>query len=245
MKHSVIILLIISLISLSACAADPYERRYEPDRTLVEVDAAGTSFSYEKALEDRPYEQMITAECDIHDFLNYSCYTLGKVAAKIGVECLRQNDTWVYYSIHKTVQGGLLYIFYDRTDLAPWGSLSVQDWYYVEGDHAYADFAHIQAGSTMEAVEKIDPAARLFHNEFLRSCEMDPTDISRSYESRHYLKDGVLTVSYQNTDDDPYDNREGRFVVSDLRWQPGFSWWQDQMLIDRSLLPGDSPAWWN
>ena len=243
LKRFLVFMIAFSLLCVTACGSNPYVCRYEPDRDLVKVETDGLVISYDEALADLPFEQMITKTCDIHEFMNYSCSSLDAVAAKIGVECLRVNDTGVYYSVHKVEQGGLLYVFYGRWTVRELGDQSVDHWYYVNKEHSYADFHGIEVGSTIRAVEAIDPAARLWHNEFLRSCTRTPTKAYDTFSSQHYLSDGVLTIHYKNTDDDPYDRKEGDFVVCDIEYTQDYGWWENGVWDDVSILSQDSVAY--
>lgn len=240
MKRLFCVFIALSLVSLTSCSMNSFSRTY--DVALMERyedTDSGPSHDFSSAMTDLPYDQMITKTDDIHEFLEHfgidarGRYVLNAVADRIGIECLRTNKSGIRYSIHKIKQGGLLYVFYSDDEDA-WS----HNWFYVQKDQCYSDFSSIEIGSGIQEVERIDPAAQLAKNIFLRFYEYNSRAINSFYMfSAHYLNDGVLAIYYEYKNDD--------FIVYDIQYFDDYIWRPSDFLGGRgtewdvSLLPGD------
>ncbi|HOD01912.1 MAG TPA: hypothetical protein PKN28_01100 [Clostridiales bacterium] len=164
----------------------------------------------------KPYDDLITKQVDINEFIRelspspldyeYSV-SLVNVDEKFGIECLRKKSG-NYYSVHKLEQGGLIYIFYIEFETSK-GRLLVHDWEISQKSLCYADFSAIVEGSKLEEVEAIDPITSIY------KTRAEAYKISWDiFYSRHYLTDGIITVTYKN------DN--GKWVVTDTSYYKDF-----------------------
>lgn len=189
------------------------------------LEATYTIRSYSlKADNDTPCEQLITQAVDIHTVMQTFCThriygegDLTDIHRVIGVECLRENDDGMLYSVHEIKQGGRLYLFYEQfgeTDEKP-----LSRWFYVQKKLAYADFSSIEQGSTMEAVERIDPATQLFDNLYTSHAE----EYALSW---HYLTDGILELHYTQVD--------GKYVVHSEEYYPDYEMYQDDESVRKA-----------
>ena len=160
------------------------------------------------ANNDIPYEQLITRAVDIEEFVDkfyiYPLsmnlgYYLPDIYTSIGIECLRETEEGAIYSVHKVVQGGLLYIFYARIPGSRY--VKVADWYYVQKRLSHKDFQSLGKGSTLQEVVSIDPAARIYEKVYQNdSFTFDISDAGLS--SFHFLTDGVLKIHYKKQVDE-------------------------------------------
>ena len=41
---------------------------------------------------------------------------------------------------------------------------TLRNWFYVDGNRSYADFASIEEGDTLEDVKKLDPTVQIYKN---------------------------------------------------------------------------------
>ena len=128
--------------------------------------------------------------------------TIEQVDQKIGIECLRTTqplagfETASLYSVHPVKQGGLLYLYYKKgepktPDGEPEQAL-LYHWLYVQKSLAYADFESIKEGSPIADVKAIDPVVAIYEDRDHSYEDNAHTD----FRSQHYLRDGLLSVTY-------------------------------------------------
>ncbi len=172
--------------------------------SLLQSEAATSSLPKAEVIipeidNETPYQDLLTQEIDIHDFMQKYCihapYGSGdieEIAADIGIECLRETEAGALYSIHKVKQGGLLYIFYlnERADHRP-----VIRCFYLQKKLSSSDFAAIKAGSELEDIKKIDPTAQIWENIYYADPEWWET--SGGCATLHYLTDGILEIGFK------------------------------------------------
>ena len=154
------------------------------------------------------YETLITKEFDIDSFIQkYSRNpyvtipnppNIKQIEEDYGIECIRKTDADTLYSVHKVKRGGLFYIFYRTRQENGKEYEEVHNWFYVKNNLKYKNFASIKEGSTIEAVEAIDPITTLYKN---RINSYDNWEKKPMSHSLHYLKDGILTIFYMYRDD--------------------------------------------
>ena len=230
MKKILIILLMVGFLiaCLSSCkkSPDPYmmqgSNEYPAEQSMDaewDRDFEITESILERLDNDTPYDELITKEIDIHDFLSeYTCsygYTvppfIGELDDDFTIECLRKNDADYLYSVHKVKQGGLLYLFYGNTE----GYIqSSWDYYYVVKPVSKAEFKKIKIGSTIEDVEAIDPATTIFKQHIVDYIESNTTSEVNDdgCMTVHYLTDGSYRIYYEMKDE--------RFFVTNITFYP-------------------------
>jgi hypothetical protein len=121
------------------------------------------------------------------------------------IELLRNTDENHYYAIHKIKNGGLLYTFFEATNIEnDLKNLTLTCAAYSEKSANIGDFDNIKIGSTLTEVENIDTTTR-----FAKELQWEGNT-----QSLHLLTDGVLTISY---------HQEGNnFIVDNIKCQPDF-----------------------
>lgn len=85
----------------------------------------------------------------------------------------------------------------------------------------HQDFSDLQVGDSIEKVEKIDPVATIHKKMIEDVWEMDPAgaagmaEMGRPCTSVHYLRDGILKISYDMQDD-------RSLVIADMEYSPDY-----------------------
>ncbi len=162
-------------------------------------------------------EKLITKTVDFNTFVSayctyYSCAiwttppSIAKIDEDFGIECMRKNEAGNYYSVHKSAEGGLLYVFYKMGDQFPESYLEMYSWFAVQKKLSYKDFSAIKRGSDIEAVKAIDPVAAVYGEHalnYIKNRDEDATGMK--FYSQHYLTDGILNILYSY--------RDGKYVV--------------------------------
>lgn len=115
-------------------------------------------------------------------------------------ECLRETSKNTAYTIYKTQENGLVYLFYQK-EFDYW---ILHHSVYVKKSLSSSDFESVKAGDSLERIGEIDPAAISVKN----YSEYPTTSI-------HLLKDGVAKIDYKKNDD-------GAFVVSGIKISKDF-----------------------
>ena len=167
---------------------------------------------------ETPYDELITKEIDIHEFLSkYTGATgyaarpsMGDFDKDFTIECIRKNDADYLYSVHKVKQGGLLYLFYGTSE-----DYIQYSWhyYYVVKPVSKAEFNTIKIGSAIEEVEAIDPATTILKQHIIDYIEKNPTyDLRNGIGTNHYLTDGSYTINYKMEDE--------KLIVEDMYFYP-------------------------
>lgn len=175
--------------------------QYSVDDHYATFDTADNTEPQIKVDNTTSFEELLTAKIDLHGDARFlmRCYfgpagiSLKEVAATIGVECLRQPNDSYLYSVHRTVQGGILYVFYSNhyENIA---SAPVTNCFYVEESLSFDDFKKIKIGSSLQDVVNVDPTALVFRNIYYSDTDyFDKT----GFGSLHYLSDGILAIGYE------------------------------------------------
>ena len=212
MKRLLVIPIILSMFFLSSCGNYTNIQSNQNYSSLEsKTDILASEMGIESILEridnNKPYNDIITETVDIESFTNYiknnPYNSIKEFDEKFNIECLRKvnNRKVSLYSVHKTENNGLIYVFF--------GSLyRMYGWYYVEKPLKYKDFKSIKKGiSTIEDVEKIDSAATIYKNLF--------NDSNGSINhAEHYLNNGILLVSYKK--------ENGKFIVDEMEYSKKF-----------------------
>jgi hypothetical protein len=155
------------------------------------------------------YNELITKPVDIDEFVKrfytYPAtlvlgYYINDIHHSIGIECLRETELGALYSVHKVVQGGLLYIYYARIKYT--GYVKVAGWYYVQKKLSISDFSAIKKqsaranASTLADVISIDPAARIYEDIYDYKNHLF-TNFLRHVDTIHFLADGILKIRFK------------------------------------------------
>ncbi len=144
------------------------------------------------------------------------------------VQCIRRTSDERAYTIHRTDGGAWFYAFF-FTSGPEW---LLSHTLLAEKSLDSRDFRKVTAGTTLEAVCRIDPVAQRYETT-AAAYEMD------RFCSLHLLRDGVLRLQYEKQE-------EGAFVVTekehfaDFKIPTGY----EQVLLDYdcSVLEQDYPA---
>ena len=141
-------------------------------------------------------------------------YNLAEYKDIFPISFLRKTGKGRYYTVNKVYDGGYAYIFFERprdsqsadkrymtddeTDIVMTGCIYAEDLLYK------SDFNGIQIGDTMEDVLEVDHAMVLP----MQFCSWNE-DIygfkKENYITKHFLRDGVLVISYAvNASKDDY-----------------------------------------
>lgn len=127
-----------------------------------------------------------------------------------------------YYAVYMTEKGARYYLFFDQQGQAYGYPV------YMAKETAYADFQSLKIGDPIEAVEKIDPAAKTYGERFPKLASgQTAEEANRAKDDHmlftgsylltgvHLLKDGVLEIRYAYNDD-------GGYVIRDMYYDPQF-----------------------
>ncbi len=162
----------------------------------------------ERINNTKSYNASIKNTVDIEDFTNFikqhtGYFSIEDFNSKYYIECLRKPRTNVLYSVHKTDNDGIIYVFFAGNDSEK--SYHLICWYDVEENLKYKDFKSIKSGvSTIEDVEKIDPAASVYKKLI--------DDSTLRFE--HYLSNGIMRVLYKK--------ENGKFLVDKIEFSKKF-----------------------
>lgn len=241
MNRRLLPLLLLPALLLTLTSCNSLKHTYSLDETLSRPSGNNSATVTLPAINnEQPAGELTTNPVDIHRFIETFCtdqrdgsyYSLYDVAVVFGIECLRENDAGVRYSIHSVKQGGQLLVFYLNEE----NNCQINRWFYRQKPLSSADFSDIQVGSSLRDVINIDPAAQVFEN----ICRSDPEafEHEKGYGylgSWHYLEDQILEIAYRHED--------GDFIVTDLLPNENFqcrAWNQDiSYLHDVHILPID------
>jgi hypothetical protein len=215
------------LFSTSEVAISSLYGNDSPAQRQEKLDAA-----YAKLDNDSPLAETMRTEYDqtiLKKWYNYflSMFVSSKsghiqdVEQELPLENLRQVDEGHYYAVYKVKEAGWLYLFFngikndEKNVLLHAGAtlLSVKTL-------RHDDFDGIKAGDSLDKVIAVDPTARFM-----------PENLTEGLvpHTRHLLTDGVLLITYTQTDDS--------FFVKDLQYNPEFQIGESAYKI----LPQDYP----
>jgi len=212
MKKIIICTFLICVI-FTACTTEYPEQIISSGKSDMETSSALATESKMPLTDQKmSYQQVISDSIDVYDFIDTYAVSNGEVDKFVTIdtvnrnfkiECLRMSRDEKYsYSLHKIADGGLLLVFYGNDN----GGMAM--WYPISKPLYYSDFFNIKSGkSSAKDVLMIDPAAKYFLYE-------KDLKVNRFYFSRHYLKDGILTIRYQN--------KSGEMIVEDMEYSKNF-----------------------
>ena len=199
--HKIALILLVLILVAGCTHTHTLEMSYvlEYDTSTIPVN---DSIDF-KIDNTTPYQELITKTVDIHAFAQrYSPNgkrTIDDVMGKFGIECLRETEEGALYSIHKVLQGGLLYVFYNNYD---WdidiSGNSILRWFYVRERLSSSDFyALTENVDTIDDVIQIDKTEQIFLNIY----QADPMHWDEGIVcTTHYLEDGLLDIGYKLED---------------------------------------------
>ena len=154
---------------------------------------------------ETPWQELVTVSYDINDmveqlflepYLHFTTeyITVAELHAVFPVQCVRKNEDGFVYFVYQIEQGGLLYVFL-APDLEGEPPATLREWFYVDGNRSYADFASIEEGDTLEDVKKIDPTVQIYEN--MMEADQEWRTSRFGHSSYHYLTDGLLLIGYR------------------------------------------------
>lgn len=170
--------------------------------------SSGIDKILEKTNNTKAYNDSIKTTVNIEDFTNFikqhtGYFSIEDFNSKYYIECLRKPRSNVLYSVHKTDNDGIIYVFFAGNESEK--SYHFICWYYVEKNLTYKDFKSIKNGvSTIEDVEKIDPAASV-HKKLIDNSTL---------RFEHYLSNGIMQVLYKK--------ENGKFLVDKIELSKKF-----------------------
>ncbi len=150
-----------------------------------------------------PYDELITTECSIHDFIAaftgknvYGQGTMAEVDSCMPIECLRFPEGGTLYSIHKVREGGVLYIFYETRLFEQTNDLqdaTILRWFYVQKNLSSDDYKDAQS---IKDIAEIDATGEIFENICYEDMDRWSADDYR-FASWHYVSDGIYEIAYE------------------------------------------------
>ena len=205
-------------VSWDDLAKDPPPKR-EVEEVIDEipVDGAGKDQMpiitnetplHELMSEINPLTVMaINANCDIRYIAEP--YHISQVIDHLPVSFLRKTDEGCYYTVNKLVEGGYVYIFFERERDLQTGNYTTDDMtdvyatgcIYAEKRLEKSDFNNVKIGDSIEKVIAIDHAAFITKQwaEWNEDLSIERTNI---LISKHLLTDGLLAITYAYNGDE-------------------------------------------
>ena len=187
-----------------------------------------------KTASDKPYSSLIKtqyAEKDLikaisyRDVLNFTTI-MSALDSRFKIECLRERENAPRYSIYKTKENGLLYVFY-----TPESPYDPETTFYFVDMILYAkkvlyqkDFAKLKAGDPLSKVEAIDAGTKAINSvdtSYLAYPVVQNYETGRQehppHTTYHLLKDGLCEIIYDGEGDDTstYTVKEVKFYSLD------------------------------
>lgn len=184
------------------------------------------------------YNSKITHTISSENFLNdyffhmYSTITsfhptLDIVDEKYKIECLRDMEANKKYTIYKSDDGGLFFVFYISGGMQSHSA-------YISKTLYFDDFKYITEGTNLNVVKEIDNTVSIWTDSYIKEGQ-------KKIKSIHLLKDGVLVYSYSRKDN-------GEYVVSNIYYSKDFVYKSDitdgqgdTMSYDYTILEHDYP----
>ena len=221
MKRMVATLLVVMLLVGNVTSCTPreirelkrtYETTTENQNSLMagETTTNGQPVNIDALIDNEtPYEELITKEIDIHEFIQNYCLdsqfgrgSLNNVIEDIGIECLRKvGDETIYsiiYSLHKVKQGGLLYVFYLQYKQEYSNFARMLRWFYVPKKLSSSEYEKVHEGTSIAEVKQIDPAIQIFENMYISNPElMDEMEGEQYFLTWQYLEDEIIEIYYR------------------------------------------------
>ncbi|MCL2447080.1 MAG: hypothetical protein FWD06_09975 [Oscillospiraceae bacterium] len=229
----ILLLLVVICVILSACTFN--SREDEP------LDSLG--HAHEQVIEnlsEAEFQRLLTQTHPAEDLLRYLHFvfqptaghreTLADFNTVFSIEVLRDMGEGRLYTMHQADNGGMLYAFFASTPEGITQAAWLQHTAFVMKSLEINDFASIEVGSSVEAVQAIDPVVAHFKQNALMWEEQGFA--VNGFISRHLLRDGLLVFTF---------HREGEnFAVSDMQFHPDFTI-AGEIHFDYSILPQDFP----
>lgn len=163
----------------------------------------------------------------------------GENPLKYPINFLRRGEGNCYYTVRKVNSGGWLYIFFDNP--MEFGEYIYTDetiivctgCMYVENIHNLSEFKNLSIGDSIDAVKAIDSATTVYEVAHLETMKYNYRDLPEAHynfmTTRHLLEDGLLTISYEYTDN--------KFIVTDIDYSEEYIF--HPTLLEKSF--GDMP----
>ena len=162
----------------------------------------------------KPYKALLSKTYDEKELLAFFKYRqsdnfntmLQDANRAFPVECFRTVEGSCPYSLYKTKQDGLVYVFYKSGSGLQFASYV----FYVKRPLRKEDFQNIGPGDTLKDVEKVDPrmeAVNRINADYLRYPEQKM--------SLHLVKGGLMQIVYKTDSENLSD-----YHVDSIRWVP-------------------------
>ena len=224
--NSLCVLITIILICLSSCSineADFLSQSTKNESAKVTIkpnEVKNISQPMYKWMIDmmnneKLYDELITKDYDengiVYEYLNDIRSPaagfqpdINDVNSKYPIECIRSIDDKYFYTIHKTKQGGLFYMFYEWADTK---GLNSRNFYrhsiYSKKALKYSDFKDIKVGDFGNLIYKIDPVFQVCDQINIETTEaiQKKGDIQVQGNLNHWnysclLKDGIINFTF-------------------------------------------------
>lgn len=185
------------------------------------LSSANNNNNYHQLIQTVPFKKFCRNYLYYGILHDRSCVpSLGSINKDSNIQCLRKISDSRYYCIYKTDNGGLFYCFFNNCFLYnAIFSLKTLN---------YSNFSSIKIGSSLEAVNAIDPIVSEIQKVFQSNND-------QIRFSKHLLKDGLLIISYRQNN--------GKFIVSNMAFYPDFKVKETvqnrHSTYDYSILPQD------
>jgi|GEM_PF-2603309 len=238
MKRKILLFVIVACVVLSACTSNSHD-----DEALDSLRHA-----HEQVIENLSeveFQTLLTQTHPLDDLLRYLHFVFQPTAAHretlanfntiFPIEVLRDMGEGRLYTMHQAHCGGILYAFFASTQQGITQAAWLQHTAFVVKSLAMHDFAGIELGSSVQAVQAIDPVVTHFKQNAIMWEEQGFA--VNGFISRHLLSDGLLVFTF---------HRDGEiFFVADMQFHPDFSVVtpsaMGEIVFDYSILPQDFP----
>jgi len=216
----------------------------------------------ERAISDAPLEQLLAEiepfqEDSFNTALNgrssgreYMVGTILSLDSWGTVDVLRLMDNDRMYTVQKSIDGGLLYIFFGHED--DFLTQTSRNAIYVAEKLTHSDMANLVVGDDISLVESIDPVAMRWRSVFEGLIEREREEIEwgveeedrrrrwdGNFQSKHLLTDGLLVIDYEQVGNS--------FVIENISFFDDFrvpgTGFHEGVIFDYSIRPEDYP-WW-
>lgn len=160
---------------------------------------------------DKPMQTLIQHTYTQKDLISFFFYTgsdnfntmIDVADQTFPVECLRRMEDFLAYTVYKTKENGLIYVFYEEI-----GNLFARYLFYATKPLLKEDFASIVPGSRLTDVEAIDEGSKIVN-------AINQVPLKTKKCSLHLVKGGFMKIDYSSPDFIP-----SNFTVSDIQFIP-------------------------
>lgn len=196
------------------------------EKQMIENMNSQTEAALNKETDDN-YKNKITASYSEKDFFGsvlYQFYSplasfhyyLYSVEDLFPAECIRRTSDNTLYSMYRTTEGGLVYLYFEKI----YSQWVLHHSVYVKKSLEQSDFQDLRLGDTIEDVEKIDPVAGV-----VKKYTTFPWTV-------HLLRDGIIKITYTINDN-------GIYIISEIQRDDNFELNLDNVVHDYTILPQD------